>query len=271
MVRGRWEGAGKSEEQNLLSEKSSSPRHRRRPLHTLCSSLFLPRPRPTTSRDPFRPRHQSPPGALRREACRSRRCEFDTRSCVPCGLAENGSQYVHNKIYTEMSTLARTRVYVLLFSVSRERASAGNIGPCVCTCARIQVYAGRVCFQRRNPRYRRGFHVSDTRPPCSRSLNTISSFNRGAAAQDPFSLFPPRTQYMHLFRPADKRDVARRRRDPRMVLSTANGLRRQKSVDRCESNHVPSFRSRKQENQVTYSDWFESVQRVVQSDPSYRK
>lgn len=199
MVRGRWEEAGKSEEQNLLSEKSSSPRHRRRPLHTLCSSLFLPRPRPTTSRDPFRPRHQ-PPGGPRHEACRSRRCEFDTRSCMPCGLAENGSQYVHNKIYTEMSTLARTHIYVLLSSVSRERISAGSAGS---ACVYVRTYrymsVGYSCFQRRNPRYRRGFHVPDTRPPCSRSLNTISSFNRCTAAQTLFLSFSFRAHNTCIF------------------------------------------------------------------------
>lgn len=92
-------------------------------LSTRCSSLFLPRPRPTdhdaiprntdlatTSSSstlfvlflPFLPL-EGPSGVLAREV---RRCEFDTRPCVSCGLAENGSQYVHNKIYTEMSILA---------------------------------------------------------------------------------------------------------------------------------------------------------------------
>ena len=110
--------------------------------HATLLAFSLPRPRPTTSRDPFRPRHQLPPGGLQREACTLRWCEFDTRSCVLCGLAENGSQYVHNKIYTEMSTLTRTLVSTSSFSRCRENAHPRGIQAFSCIYVCVRTLAG---------------------------------------------------------------------------------------------------------------------------------
>lgn len=173
-------GAGKSEEQNLLSEKSSSPRHRRRPLHTLCSSLFLPRPRPTTSRDPFRPRHQPPSGASSERRVRRVGVSL-TRVCV-CRAA-------WRRTVCNMCTIKYTQKCLLSLALSCLRSPFPSVararirGEHACIRVHVQLHTGWVCFQHRNPRYRRGFHVPDTRPPCSRSLNTISSFNRGTAAR----------------------------------------------------------------------------------------
>lgn len=174
----------------MLSEKSSSPRHRRRPLHTLCSSLFLPRPRPTTSRDPFRPRRQPSSGASSERRVRRVGVSL-TRVCV-CRAA-------WRRTVRNMCTIKYTQKCLLSLALSclrppfpsvaraRIRGEYANTRVYVCT---YSSYAVWVCFQHRNPRYR-GFRVPDTRPPCSRSLNTISSFSRHRGS-DPFSLFPPR-------------------------------------------------------------------------------
>lgn len=186
---------GKSEEQNLLSEKSSSPRHRRRPLHALRSSFFLPRPRPTTTRA-ILPSPPKPGGSLARGTSHRVGVSLTWRSCISRSLAENGSRYVRNKIYTETSILARPRVYVLLFSVSRERAHPLGVHTCVCilytcTCmgARVRPYTRTRCAFSAEIRDIDGVPCTRyTSSPYSRSLDAISSFNRAGTAR-PRSLF----------------------------------------------------------------------------------
>lgn len=160
--------------------------------------------------------------------------------------------------YTQKCLSSLALVSTSFFSRCRERAHPLGVHTCTCRCYYIHVRAcatihiNRVCFQRRNPRYRRGsmypIHVL--------SILAISRHDkffqpRAPRGPDPFSLLPSaRAICARLFCPADTRDVARRRCNPRIVLSIANGFRWCESI----ANRIMLFSSSPAESRVFTSN-----------------
>lgn len=116
-----------------------------------------------------------------------------------------------------------------------------------CVRAHVQVYASRVCFQHR-------ISAISTGVPCTRytsSMLAISQHDKffQPAPRDsaPFSLFPlrGRAQYVHLFRPADKKDVTRRRRNP--ADGFIHGKWASPTREECRTNRIMSFLFRERE------------------------